>query len=406
MPVKKTVCLKSDFPLLQHHHDLVYLDNAATTQKPQMVLDALMQFYTMHNANIHRGVYDLAEQATAQYEKARATVASFINADPCEIVFTKGTTESINLAAYSWAQKYLLQGDEIVVTQLEHHANLLPWYDVAKKVGAIMRLVPVDAQGTIDAETICSYINYKTKLVALTATSHVTGAHLPLADVIERAHQVGARVLVDAAQAIAHQQIDVQKVKADFLVFSGHKMCGPTGIGVLYATRDVHDQMLPYQWGGGMVRSVVLPDNIVLQSMPHRLEAGTPPIAQAIGLAAAVNYLQQFDRDVMQQHEQSLCRVFVEGIMSIPRVHIVGSIKELMHEGHLVSFYIDDIHAHDVAFYLGQQSIAVRAGNHCAQPLIDALGTKPLIRVSFFWYNTKPDIDKGIHVLKKLVEDF
>jgi len=401
--------MRNDFPFFKqqvHDRNIIYFDNAATTQKPQVVLDALINFYTKVNANIHRAVYHHAELATQEYETARATLAAFIHADPSEIVFTRNATEGINIVATSWLLPWCKPGDEIVLTALEHHANLLPWYEIARVMGIVIKLVPLEKDGTITAQKIASYITPRTKLVSIVHHSHVTGARLPIAEITAYAHAMGAYILVDAAQSIAHQSIDVQKLNVDFLVFSGHKMVGPTGIGVLYVAKRTHDMIKPYQWGGGMVKSVQLPSPIVTQEIPHKLEAGTPSIAQAIGLAAAVRYLNFFDREAMQQHEASLCAQLLKGLQQFSRIHIVGPQDELVVSGHLVSFWIEGIHAHDAAWYLDRFGIAVRAGNHCAQPLIEALGGNPLLRVSFFWYNMSEEVDQFISALEQLLHDF
>jgi len=324
--------MRNDFPFLQqtvHGQPIAYFDNAATTQKPQVVLDALMEFYTTCNANVHRGIYTHAECATERYEGARATLASFIGVHHSEIIFTRGATEGINLVANAWAMHHLKPQDEIVITQLEHHANLLPWWQVARNTGALLKIIPVEADGTINLERFLDAITVRTKLVSVVHTSHVTGTHLPVGLIANRAHEVGARVLVDAAQSIVHQQVDVQSLAVDFLVFSGHKMVGPTGIGVLYIARALHDQMMPYQWGGGMVKEVRL-SFVDTQEMPHRLEAGTPAIAQAIGLSVAADYLRKFDIDAMQEHEAALCTHFIKAAILMPRIHLVGSISSRM----------------------------------------------------------------------------
>jgi cysteine desulfurase/selenocysteine lyase len=403
--------IRNDFPFLtdcNEEQSIVYLDNAATLQKPKVVLDALYNFYVHHNANIHRSSYQRAEKATELYENARQRLAQFINTNSSEIVFTSGTTEGINLVAHSWGLANIRPGDEIVITQLEHHSNLLPWFDLARRTQAVVKIIPINEQGTITADQVTSFLSHKTKLLAITHTSHVTGAQLPLESIIAAAKQHGIRVLVDAAQAVAHQKIDVQKLGADFLVFSGHKMGGPTGIGVLYVNKALHAHMSPYQWGGGMVESVKVPDGIIPRPFPDLLEVGTMPIAQAVGLAVAAQYIDtHLKNGAVKEHESQLCAYLLEALQQIPTVHVVGPVEELKKTGHLVSFWIDGIHAHDAAHYLDvYYRIAVRAGNPCAQPLIEALGGKPLVRASFFWYNTFEEVDRLVEGIKQMVRDF
>lgn len=392
---------KKDFPIFFGRRDkpLIYLDNAATSQKPQQVLDAMMQFYTQYNANVQRGLYDLGEQATQHYEQARATVAQFINAEPHEIVFTKGTTESINLVAASWARHTLKAGDVIVLTELEHHSNVLPWQQIAQETGAELRFIPITSEGILDLTHLDTIITERTKLVACTHVSHVLGTHTDVATIVHAARSVGARVLLDAAQSTPHQTIDVKNLDVDFLAFSGHKMLGPTGIGVLYVNNTIHNQMQPYQVGGGMALDVDI-QHTTFRDMPHTLEAGTPPIAQAIGLAAAINYLKQnVDYDLLQQHEAQLCAQLIDGLQHISGITVLGLPNELKHRGHLVSFVVENMHPHDVATYLNQYGICVRAGNHCAQPLMQKLGITGTVRVSFYLYNTSEDVAKILFAL-------
>lgn len=401
--------IRNDFPFLEQKvngYPIAYLDNAATTHKPQAVLDALMHFYKTTNANVHRAPYAHAESATKLYEDARTTVAHFIGGDRTEIIFTRGATEGINLIAHAWALPLLKAGDEIVITELEHHANILPWRYVAAQTGALVKVIPIQADGTINVSSCAALITTRTKLVSVVHTSHITGAHLPIEEIARLAHAVGAYILVDAAQSVAHQKIDVKKLKVDFLVFSAHKLCGPTGIGALFAARHTHDQLNAYQWGGGMVAEIQATGHVSVQRVPHRLEAGTPAIAQAIGFAAAVRYINNFDRNALQEHEALLCRRFIEGVKKMPKIHLVGPLEELSLTGHLISFWIDGIHAHDVSSYLDQYGIAVRAGNLCAQPLIRALGDRPLVRVSFFFYTTFSDVDRLLVGLECLLRDF
>jgi cysteine desulfurase/selenocysteine lyase len=401
----RTIDLKKDFPLLQHTMHgcpIRFCDNASTTQKPQAVLDALLHFYTHENANIARGLYELAEFATERYEQARTAVAEFINArTPAEIIFTKGCTESINAVAQAWAAVHCKAGDEIVITQLEHHANWLPWQHIAQKHGIQLRVIPVYPDGTLDMDAAQKIITERTKLVATTWISNAIGTYVPITTVLHYARAVGARVLIDAAQAVAHQKIDVQALKPDFLAFSGHKLCSPTGIGVLYIAQELHESMEPYQFGGGMVYTVSSPS--LWLPAPHKFEAGTPPIAQAVGLAAAVSYFKKhIDFISLQKHEAALCAQLIEALQKDPKVQLYGPLDQLKKMGHIVSFTIEDMHAHDVAAYLAQFGICVRAGHHCAQPLARALYYDATIRVSFFAYNTTEDVDAIISALAQL----
>lgn len=384
---------RSDFPLLMNRPELRYFDNASTTQKPQVVLDALNHFYAYENANTYRGIYELGEIATARYEAARATVAEFLNAaHTSEIIFTRGTTEGINAVCDGWARRNLKPGDEIVITELEHHANWLPWQRLARETSIILKIIPVLGDGTLDMHAAQALINKKTKLVAVTWISNAIGTHVPVEMLTQYAHAVGAKILIDAAQAVAHQPIDLQKVPADFLVFSGHKIGGPTGVGVLYIKKDLHDSFEPYQLGGGMVLQVI-PEARYLPA-PYKFEAGTPPIAQAIGLAAALSYVRMhIDYNALQMHEAMLCARLIERLSHHKSLRILGSVDQLAQHAHLVSFVIDNMHAHDVAAYLGTHNICVRAGHHCAQPLAKALGYEASVRVSFYGYNTLEEVD-------------
>lgn len=384
---------RSQFPLLMHYPQLHYLDNASTTQKPQVVLERLLSFYTYENANTYRGIYELGEVATEQYEQARQTVAHFINAaDASEIIFTRGATEGVNFIADAWARRTLKAGDEIVLTELEHHANWLPWQRLAHECGLIVRVIPVHADGTLDMSAAQMMITQRTRLIATTWISNAIGTYVPVHTLMSYAKAVGARVLIDAAQAVAHVPLDMQQLKPDFLLFSGHKIGGPTGIGVLYINRALHDVVEPYQVGGGMVLTVTQPPRWL--KAPHKFEAGTPPIAQAIGLGAALTYFKNnVDYDALRTHEATLCAHLIDGLTSYPQIRILGPIEQLQQHGHLVSFVIDGMHAHDVAAYLGLHNICVRAGHHCAQPLARALGYDASVRVSFYLYSTRADVE-------------
>ena len=395
--------LRKDFPIFGDNK-LVYCDSAATSQKPQQVIDALVDFYSYHNAPVHRGIYTLAEEATERYEAVRRQVAKFIGAPSAtEIVFTKGATESINLVAESWAAYNLQAGDEIVLSQLEHHANIVPWQKIAQTHGVILRWIPILPDGTLNLSDLSTIINQKTKLVAITQSSNALGTQVDLVPIIKQARVVGARVLVDAAQSVPHQKVDVLALDCDFLVFSGHKMLGPTGVGVLYIKKDLHDSVQPYQRGGSMVFDVSF-ERATWRQMPHMLEAGTPPIAQVIGLGAAINYLEQYvDFNQLQKHEALLCEQLIDGLQQIPKITILGPLNQLKKSGHLVSFIVNDIHAHDIAAYLNTYSICVRAGHHCAQPLHTALKCESSVRASFYVYNTQQEVESIVNALKKLL---
>jgi cysteine desulfurase / selenocysteine lyase len=389
--------IRKDFPILKtiiNGHELVYLDNAATSQKPQAVIDATTQFYTRYNNNIHRSVHEFGEQTTQLYEKARSTVAHFINANQAEIIFTKGTTEGINFIAQAWAAKNLHEGSEIVLTELEHHANIVPWLEVAHAQKITIRYIPINAQGQLEYALLPNIITHKTKLVSVAQTCNSLGTHNDIEQIIAAAHAVGARVFIDAAQSAAHMPIDVKKLGCDFLAFSGHKLLAPTGIGILYIKKELHDQVTPYQFGGGMIYEADY-HHATWQKAPHKYEAGTPPIAQAIGLAVAVEYKQNnIPWHVQKEHEAALCSQLIDGLAVHPTIKILGPIEQLKKQGHMVSFVIDGMHAHDAAAYLGKHGICVRAGNHCAQPLAKKMGIAAWLRASFYAYNTQEEVEK------------
>lgn len=394
--------VKRDFPLLQKNDNLIYFDSASTTQKPYAVINAVNDFYTTINANIHRATYALAEQSTLAYEHARAIVGCFIHARAVsEVVFTKGTTEGINAVATMLDYiNFVKPGDTIVVTELEHHSNILPWQWLAQRCSATLNVIPINPDGTLRMELLPDMITNRTKIVAVTYVSNALGTKVDINLIMQHARSVGALVLIDAAQAAPYFPIDIQKIAPDFLVFSGHKMCGPTGIGVLYIKESLHAMLQPYQLGGGMVLQATAHQASWLPA-PHKFEAGTPPIAQAIGLAAAITYLQQeqVDFKALQLHTASLCARFIDGVSSLPYIRLLGPIEQLRVDGHLVSFTVADMHGHDVAAYLDRYGICVRAGHHCAQPLALALGVDALVRVSFYIYNSLDDVDRLIEAL-------
>lgn len=397
--------LRNDFPILSERvegHPLIYCDNAATTQKPLVVIDALVNFYCTMNANVYRGIHSFAERTTQAYEDARVTVADFIGALPEEIVFTGGATEGINFVADRWADRFINADDTIVLTELEHHANLVPWQRLADKKGAHLRFIPVMLDGTLDLSSLNTLITHKTKLVSIVHVSNAVGTHNDIDSIIAAAHKVGARVLIDAAQSVAHQKINMALLGADFLVFSGHKIMGPTGIGVLYIKKDLHIVIEPYRVGGGMVENVTL-SSATWISAPHKFEAGTPPIAQAIGLAEALRYFNMhINFDQLRVYEASLCCRLINGLSALSHVQILGPIEELKKMGHMASFLVDGIHSHDVAAFLNMRGIAVRAGHHCAQPFAEKMGYNASVRVSFSFYNTQQEVDSIILALKEL----
>ena len=405
---KNIVHLRNDFPILSqtvNGNPLAYLDNASTTQKRQQMLDAIIQFYTTYNANTGRGLYAIAEKATQQYEQIRHKVAQFIGAkNTSEIIFTRGCTSGINFVAATWGKEHITLGDEIVLTELEHHANLLPWQRLAKQNGAALRFIPVLPDGTLDLSNLASIITPKTKLVSMLDVSNALGTHIDVATISAQAKKVGAKVLIDAAQSIAHQQIDVQKLGCDFLVFSGHKMLGPTGVGVLYIKKELHDETPPYELGGGMVFQARFTDATWLPA-PQKFEAGTLPIAQVIGLGAAIDYLNtSINFNELQKYEAQLCSQLIDALSTIQRIRLLGPINQLKKCGHLVSFVVDGIHAHDVATFLGSKGICVRAGHHCAQPFTKKLGYDVSVRTSFYLYNTPQEVDRLITTIKELTE--
>ena len=387
--------IRRDFPILErriHGQPLVYLDNAATTQKPRQMLAALVAFYEGHNANVHRGVHTLSDEATDLYEQARSTVARFLGAGGSDaIVFTRGTTEAINLVAQSWARARLQPGDEIVLSQLEHHSNLVPWQMVAAERGALLRFIPVDASGRLDLDTAARLIGARTRLVAVTHVSNVLGTIVPVRKLVQLAHAVGALALVDGAQSAAHLPIDLRALDCDFFACSAHKMLGPTGIGVLAAKRAILDEMQPYQGGGSMIDRVE-PTWSSYADAPFRFEAGTPNIAGAVGFAAALDYLSALGMEAVRAHEQRLTAYALDKLAALPGVRLYGPRAPDERSG-VLAFNIDAAHAHDVATILDGRGVAVRAGHHCAQPLMRALGVAATVRASFAPYSTTAEID-------------
>ena len=382
---------RKDFPLLNKERT-IYLDNAATTQRPKCVLAAESDFYEDHNANPMRGFYPLSIEATDIYEKSRRIVKQFINASSeREIIFTRNTTESINLVAYSYGLTNIHEGDEIVVSVMEHHSNMLPWQMVARRNNATIRYLFCEKDGSFTKEALDSVITEKTKLVAIMHISNVLGRMNPIEDIIRRAHEVGAVAVIDAAQSAPHAKLDVVRLDADFLAFSGHKLFGPMGIGVLYGKEKLLEEMPPFLTGGEMIESVTL-EGAKWAELPHKFEAGTVNAAGAAGLAAAIEYMDSIGFDAMRKRELMLTKRAIEGIREIPHINILGSKDPLDHAG-IISFSIDDVHPHDVSQILEADGIAVRAGHHCAQPLLKHLGVMSATRASLMFYNTEEEID-------------
>ena len=396
--------LRDDFPLLKSYPfpQLIYFDNAATTQKPQQVLNRMMTFYCKENANVHRSVHTLGEIATNEYENARKTVAQFIHA-PSEknIIFTKGTTESINLVAYSWGRQFLKK-QNILTTELEHHANLIPWQILTQEFNTQLQFIPCNNDGTLNLEHLDTILQKNIGLVAITHASNSLGTILPIEQIIQQAHQYNIPVLIDAAQTIPHLAIDVQKLDCDFLAFSGHKMCGPTGIGILYAKEHFLESMQPYQTGGEMIRAV-WNDHATYNEIPYKFEAGTPPICEAIGLMEAIHYLQQVGMQHIHEQDQILKNYALSLLKDIPNIQILGQQENNVG---IISFIIPKIHPHDLATFLNEYNIAVRAGHHCAQPLLRKLNLKATTRLSFYFYNTKQEIDYFSDKLKNAIKFF
>ncbi len=392
--------IRGDFPLLQrvvNGYPLVYLDNAATSQKPTAVIGAIDEYYQMHNANVHRGVYTLSEEATEAYEGARRKVARFINARSYrEVIFTRNATEAINLVAYAWGGANVGKGDEIIVTDMEHHSNIVPWQLLAQRSGATLRFIPVTADGQLDLTVFDALLSPRTRIVSFTGMSNVLGTITPAARIIERAHAAGARVLLDASQLVPHKGIDVQAMGADFVAFTGHKMLGPTGIGTLWGKRDLLEEMPPFMGGGDMIKEVYHATS-TWNELPWKFEAGTPSIAEGIGLGAAVDYLTAVGMDKIHAHEQAITTYALERLNALGGITLYGPPAD--QRGGVISFNVEGIHPHDLASMLDQRGVAVRAGQHCAQPLIDHLGVTATARASFYLYNRIDEVDIFVDAL-------
>lgn len=396
-----------DFPILEQQVNgkrLAYLDSTATSQKPKQVIDALSDYYERYNSNVHRGVHTLGSLATDGYEGARETVRRFIHAKYFEeIIFTRGTTAAINMIAHSYGDANVGEGDEIVVTQMEHHANLVPWQQLAKRQGATLKFIPMAEDGTITLEAVRETVSERTKIVAIAHVSNVLGTINDIKAIAEIAHEHGAIISVDGAQSVPHMKVDVQDLNVDFYSFSGHKMLGPTGIGVLYGKREHLNQMEPTEFGGDMIDFVDLYDS-TWTDLPTKFEAGTPLIAQAIGLQAAIEYIESIGFDAIHEHEQALTTYAYEQMSQIAGVDIYGPSKDK--RAGIITFNLKDVHPHDVATALDTEGVAVRAGHHCAQPLMKWLNVSSTARASFYIYNTKEDIDQLVEGLKQTKEFF
>jgi len=387
--------VRQDFPILErtvHGRPLVYLDNAATTQKPRAVIDALVRYYENYNANIHRGLHTLSEEATARYEEVRLKVAGFIGAPaPESIVFTRNTTESINLVAHAWGRKYLRAGDEIVLTVMEHHSNLIPWQLLARATGAKLRFVDIDDDGRLLWDDFERLVGPRTRVVAVTHMSNVLGTINPVKEITELAHSRGALVVVDAAQSVPHLPVDVQVLDCDFMAFSAHKMLGPTGVGVLYARQGLLEEMDPFLGGGEMISRVLLEES-TWNEVPWKYEAGTPNVADVIAFGAAIQYLQGLGMDAVRAHEKEITAYALEALAALPEVVAYGP-RDPEARGGVVAFNLGDLHPHDVGTVLDRYGVAVRAGHHCAQPLMRRLGCVATARASFYVYNRLDEVD-------------
>lgn len=398
--------LRADFPALHqqvHGKPLVYLDNAATTQKPIAVLDAMEHYYRFDNSNVHRGVHVLSERATAAFEAARLKVQSFISArSEREIIFTRGTTEAINLVAASWGRAHLKTGDEVMISEMEHHSNIVPWQMLCQQTGAILRVVPINDDGSLALDAFEKLLNEKTRIVAMTHCSNALGTINPIKRLIERAHAVGAVVLVDGAQAIPHMPVDVQQLDCDFYAFSAHKLYGPTGLGVLYGKERLLEAMPPYQGGGDMIKYVTF-EKTIYNDLPYKFEAGTPNIAGAVGLGAAIDYLRAIGLETIAEHEHALLQYATAAVQEIEGLRLVGTAAE---KAGILSFALAEIHPHDIGTILDHDGVAVRAGHHCAMPVMQRFCVPATARASFGLYNTRADIDALVRAIRRAQELF
>ncbi|MCA1584674.1 MAG: cysteine desulfurase [Acidobacteria bacterium] len=397
---------RAEFPILArkiHGRPLVYLDNAATTQKPQLVLDALTRYYTEDNANVHRGVHLLSARATDAFEGARGKIARFLGAaDPREIVFTRNATEGINLVAQSWGRAHVTVGDEVLITAMEHHSNIVPWQMLCAATGATLRVAPMDDRGELRLDELERLLSSRTRIVAVTHLSNALGTINPVREIAELVHRAGARLLVDGAQAAYHMPIDVRALGVDFYVVTGHKMYGPTGIGALYAPTAILEAMPPWQGGGDMIRSVTF-EKSTWNDLPYKFEAGTPHIEGAIGLGVAVEYLRALGMDRLMAYEQELLAYGTEALQAVPGLRLVGTAS---HKASILSFVLDGIHPHDIGTIVDREGIAIRTGHHCAQPVMERFGIAATARASLALYNTREDIDAlvdALHGVRKVL---
>jgi len=393
---------RDDFQLLDqtvNGHPLIYLDNAATTQKPKEVINSLIDYYTLLNSNIHRGVHYLSQQATTAFEESRATVQHFINAaHQHEIIFTKGTTESINLVASSFGKAFLHEGDEIIISEMEHHSNIVPWQMICEEKGAHLKVLPIDEEGNLKIEELELLLTQKTKIIAVTHISNALGTINPIKRIIEIAHKKDIPVLIDGAQAMSHQPVDVQDLDCDFYCFSGHKMYGPMGVGVLYGKEAWLEKLPPYQGGGEMIQRVTF-THTTFNELPFKFEAGTPNVADVIGLKSAIDYINRIGISKIAQYENELLEYGTKQLLSIPGLSIIGKAKE---KASIISFILDLIHPYDAGLLIDKWGIAVRTGHHCTQPIMDKYGIPGTIRASFALYNTKEEIDRLVDAIKKV----
>ena len=402
----KVDSIRKDFPILAqtvNGKPLVYLDNAATSQKPQCVIDSLSNYYQTINSNVHRGVHTLSQLATDDYETARSKIRGLINAESDqEIIYTRGTTESINLVAYSFGSQNVESGDEIIISGMEHHSNIVPWQLLCEQKGAVLKIIPITDEGELDINQYESMLSNKTKLVAVVHQSNALGTINSVKEITEMAHAFGAVVLIDGAQSAPHMKVDVQDIGCDFFAFSGHKLYGPTGIGVLYGRTDLLNSMIPYQSGGEMIKSVTF-DKTIFNVLPHKFEAGTPDIAGAIGLGAAIDYVNDIGLDAINSYESELTAYGTSRLEQIAGLRIIGT---SLHKGSVLSFTLGDIHPHDIGTILDSEGIAIRTGHHCAQPVMERYGIPATARASMSFYNTKEEIDTLVAGIDKVLEIF
>ena len=398
--------IREDFPILRqrvHGKPLVYLDNAATSQKPQLVIDTLTRYYTEENSNVHRGLHSLSQQATQDYEEARGKVKRFINAsDDREIIFVRGTTEGINLVAHSYGRQQIGEGDEIIVSAMEHHSNIVPWQILCQERGSHLRVIPINDDGEILMDEYERLLGPRTKLVSIVHLSNSLGTINPIEQIVEMAHGYGARVLLDGAQSTPHMAIDVREIDCDFFVFSGHKLYGPTGIGVLYGKADLLESMPPYQGGGDMIKSVTF-EKTIYNSLPYKFEAGTPNIGGVIGLGAAIDYVTDVGLEHISAYEHELLQYGTHSLSAVGGLRLIGTARE---KAGILSFSLEGIHPHDIGTILDTEGIAIRTGHHCTQPVMDRFGVPATARASLAFYNTKEEIDALVKGIDKVIEVF